>query len=206
MYAQFRIPLVVIVLIGLCLAADEKKDAEKKEPAERGGTIVGVITAKGENFIEVKADGEEKGRRYVPEWVGGAPAQGGGPNKDMLKTIKELQVGSRVKLEWKFEERPRVIKVEVLKKADAKGETKKEEAREEEKKGTAIGTLTAKGDSWVELKADGEEKARRYVLHFGGTKELLAAIRDTPVNSRVRIDWIHVERLRVLKMEAVKQP
>jgi len=201
MFARLQIHFAVLVSVGVSLAADEKK-----EPAERGGTVVGVITAKGENFLEVKADGEEKGRRYVPEWVGGAPAQGGGPNKEMVKIIKDLQVGSRVKLEWKFEERARVIKVEVLQKPEAKGDEKRQEDRKEEKKGTAVGTLTAKGDNWVELKADGEEKARRYVLHFGGTKELLAAIRDTPVNSRVRVDWIHVERLRVLKMEVVKQP
>jgi hypothetical protein len=121
----------------------------------------------------------------------------------MLKTIRELEVGSRIKLEWKFDERQRVVKVEVLKKP-AKEDSKKEEAKGAEKKGTVVGTLTAKGDNWIEVKADGEEKARRYVLHFGGTKELLAAMRDTPLNSRVRVEWLHFERLRVLKMEVVK--
>ena len=33
----------------------------------------------------------------------------------MLKTIREIKVGSRVRLEWEFEERPRVVKVDVLK-------------------------------------------------------------------------------------------
>jgi hypothetical protein len=105
------------MIAGLCssaVAADEKK---KDEPATKSGTVVGVLTAKGDNWIEVKADGEEKGRRYVPNWVGGAPAQGGGPDKEMLKVIKDLKVNSRVRVEWKFEERPRVVKVEVLKSA-----------------------------------------------------------------------------------------
>lgn len=93
----------------------DKKDEPKKDE-ERKGTITGVVTAKGENWIEVKADGEEKARRYVPHWRGGAPAAGGGPDKEMLAEIKKIDVNSRVKLEWVFEERPRVERIEVLKK------------------------------------------------------------------------------------------
>ena len=80
----------------------------------------GLLTAKGDNFIEVKADGEEKGRRYVPHWVGGAPAQGGGPDKKMLAVFEKLKVGSRIRLVWEFEERPRAVRIEVLKGPDGK--------------------------------------------------------------------------------------
>ncbi len=73
------------------------------------------MTEKGKDFVEVKAPGEEKGRRYVPNWVGGAPAQGGGFDKKTLKQFEPLKVGDRVRLEWTFEERPRVIRIEVLK-------------------------------------------------------------------------------------------
>lgn len=104
------------VLTSLCLAvaapADEKKDRAKEG---KKGTVVGTLTARGDNFIEVKADGEEKGRRYVPHWRGGAPAAGGGPDKKMLAVFKTLKVGSRVRVEWAYEERYRVEKVEVLK-------------------------------------------------------------------------------------------
>jgi acetyl esterase/lipase len=91
--------------------ADRPKGGEDR----RKGTVTGVVTAKGENWIEVKADGEEKARRYVPHWRGGAPAQGGGPDKEMVARIKEVPVKSRVRLEWVFEERPRVETIEVLK-------------------------------------------------------------------------------------------
>ena len=127
--------------MGLCLTAGgadekkpdekkvEKKDDKKKEksPEEgRKGTVTGIVTAKGDNWIEVKADGEEKGRKYVPHWRGGNPDKGGGPDKEMVAEIKKVAVSSRVKLDWVFEERPRVEKIEVLKKpADKKPEEKK---------------------------------------------------------------------------------
>jgi hypothetical protein len=109
---------VTLSVFGLGLAvADDKKDDKKTE--ERKGT------AKGENWIEIKADGEEKGRRYVPHWRGGAPNAGGGPDKEMIAKLKDIPVNSRVRMEWVFEERPRVEKIEILKKSDAKKSEKK---------------------------------------------------------------------------------
>jgi hypothetical protein len=113
--------------VAVCLAvpvfAQEKKDdkkEEKTEEKERKGTVSGVVTAKGDNWLEVKADGEEKARRYVPHWRGGAPDKGGGLDKDMVAQIKKVEVNARVRIEWEFEERARVVKLEVLKKDDKK--------------------------------------------------------------------------------------
>ena len=95
------------------LAQDKKKE---KDPLEgKKGTVIGTLTAKDKNWIEVKADGEEKGRKYIPQWVGGAPAKGGGPDKETVKVIQELKVGSRIEVEWLFHEHLRVMKVKVLK-------------------------------------------------------------------------------------------
>ena len=102
----------------LAMAQDKKDDKKKDEP--RKGTVTGVVSAKGPNWIEVTADGEEKGRKYVPHWKGGLPKDGGGPDKDMVAKIKETPLKSRVRLEWVFEERPRVVKIEVLKKPGGK--------------------------------------------------------------------------------------
>jgi hypothetical protein len=112
--------LLVVVLAGLCAADEQKKDAKKAEKGKKG-TVVGVLTAKGDkdNWLEVKADGEEKGRRYSPHWRSISPGVGG-LDKKMLATIKKLKVGSRLRLEWTFDERARIEKVEVLKEAPAK--------------------------------------------------------------------------------------
>ena len=63
----------------------------------------------------MKADGEEKARKYVPHWRGGNPDKGGGPDKAMVAEIRKVPLKSRVRVEWSFEERPRVEKIEVLK-------------------------------------------------------------------------------------------
>jgi hypothetical protein len=51
----------------------------------------------------------------VPHWRGGNPAQGGGLDKKMIAELKKIPVKSRVRMDWTFEERPRVEKIEVLK-------------------------------------------------------------------------------------------
>lgn len=99
-----------VVLVASSSQAGDKE--KKKEP--RKGTAIGVLVAKGENFIEVRADGEEAPRKYVPQWKGGAPKDGGGPDKEMLKTFASLKIGSRIELQWMFEERLRAIAIKVL--------------------------------------------------------------------------------------------
>ena len=91
----------------------------------RKGSVTGVVTAKGDNWIEVKADGEARARRYVPHWRGGLPNQGGGPDKEIVAEIKKVPVNGRVKLDWSFEERPRVEKIELLKKPEEKASDRK---------------------------------------------------------------------------------
>jgi hypothetical protein len=103
---------LAIALWGAALAEDKKDELRK-------GTVTGVVTAKGDNWIEVKADGEEKARRYLPHW------RSGGLDKEMLARIKATPLNSRVQLDWEFDERARVVKVEILKKpTDKQGEKK----------------------------------------------------------------------------------
>jgi hypothetical protein len=114
---RFAVAGVIVIGLSIAAQADEKNDAKKDEP--RKGTVTGVVTANDGKSLEVKADGEEKGRKYVPHWRGGTPAQGGGPDKVMIADIKKSPVKSRVRIEWEFEEHFRLLKIEVLKKPDA---------------------------------------------------------------------------------------
>lgn len=120
--------LACLMMVGTSfslLTAQDKAQKKAKNPEEgRKGTVTGLVTSKGDNWIEVKADGEEKGRKYFPHWVGGNPAQGGGPDKKMIAEIKKTPLKSRVSLEWLFEERPRVEKIELLSKPKTNGDKK----------------------------------------------------------------------------------
>src|SRR6516164_3877179 len=60
--------MVVCGWVAFAAATEDKKDAVKP-PARRSGRVVGEVTAKTKNWVEVKADGEEKARRYMPRWV-----------------------------------------------------------------------------------------------------------------------------------------
>jgi hypothetical protein len=117
-----RIGIALVFIAGFIGLATELPAGDKKagKDDKRKGTVVGVLTAKTDTYIDVKADGEEKARRYVPHWKGGMPEQGGGFDKAILKQIGELKVGSRIRLEWDFEERPRIVRIEVLKAASTK--------------------------------------------------------------------------------------
>src|SRR5205085_2028171 len=114
----------------------------------------------------------------------GAPAKGGGPDKDMVKVIHDLKVGSRIEVQWLFEEHLRVLSVKVLK---APPDDKKSE---EKRTGKSVGTLQAReANKWIEVKADGEEKARKYHVHAKLPDKLLKAVREAPIGSRVSVEW-----------------
>jgi hypothetical protein len=182
------------------LAAGEEQlvvTGRERKPEVRAGVAIGSVTAKFENWIEVKSDPEEKARRYMPAWVGGAD---GRPDPNMIRTIGRTPIGARVRVEWRLEERPRAIKLDVLQLPDGR------EPRAEES-GKTVGVLVAKTNESIDVRADGEATGRQYLLHFGGTPDLRAVIREIPVNSRVQLDWIVAEdRRRVVKLQPLSPP
>lgn len=208
-FALFLAAGVLTLGLGV-VTGDEKKD-EKKKDEERKGTVTGVVTAKAENWIEVKADGEEKARKYVPHWKGGNPDKGGGPDKDMVAKIKGTPLNSRVRIEWEFEERARVVKIEVLKKAG----DKKDAPGEEKRSGTISGEIKLMKEQnknvVIEVLAPGEEKARSYYVQHdpkvkGPIPEVLKAVRAAKVGDKVVFDWVDTNHgPAIVKFEPLKK-
>jgi hypothetical protein len=113
-----RFVAVIAVVVGVN-GIGQAEEPKKKDPDEgKKGTVTGIVAAKGDNWIEIKADGEEKPRRYTLNWKGGQPKDGGGYDKEIVAQMKEISLKTRVRLEWSFHERPRVDKIEVLKKEE----------------------------------------------------------------------------------------
>lgn len=78
-------------------------------PEENQGTVTGTVVAKqNANWIEIKStDGPL--RRYVPRWTGGVPYKGGRLDFVAQKLIREAKLGSKVQVEWIWDERVRLV-------------------------------------------------------------------------------------------------
>ena len=205
---------VAALALAFAAAKAQEKNTDKKEKdTVKKGKVIGILVGIGKEkkAIEVKADGEEKARIYVPHWVGGAPAQGGGPDKKMLKVFSELKVGSRVEVTWEFEERLRAVEVKVLQVPKEKKDGKDEE---EARSGKTIGIVVSKSEKFIELRGDGEERARKYHPRWltepkpGFDPEILKAFHKLTIGSRVQLEWRSsnhgpmVHRVEVLKAAA----
>ena len=94
--------LCIPMLLGLAILwlTDISRSAAQEK--RRTGTLSGVVIDKGDSkdgrngWVEVKADGEEKGRRY---WPVGDPKVGG-PNREILAAMRKVEKGTRVRMEW----------------------------------------------------------------------------------------------------------
>lgn len=97
--------------------------------ARRAGTVMGMVTEKGEGWIEVRDEKSGTTERYLPFWTAldaAPPADKNPKDKDadvntlgnydraLLETMKAVQVGDHVRLEWVWNERKRVVRLIML--------------------------------------------------------------------------------------------
>jgi hypothetical protein len=188
-----------MVLGTLLLAAMALCVPTRAEEA-KNGTVTGILTAKGTEWIEVKAEGEKESVRYIPCWRGGLPKDGGGFDKGTLETIKKTPVATLVKVAWQLEEaKRRIVSLEVIAPV--------------EKSGTVTGTVVAKGETWIDVTPDkvGDKQGpteRYWPRWIGGMpkdgggldKDMLRAIAAAKVGDKVEIKWMYDERKRVVQL------
>lgn len=74
------------------------------------GSLVGRVTAVGDVWLEVTPDRGEP-RRFRAPWIGHLPAQGGGPDREVLELIRSQRVGDRIELRWGLLEGQRLLHV-----------------------------------------------------------------------------------------------
>ncbi len=102
------------------------RDALREIGARRGNAVGGsavggVVTRKAGGWIEVRADNGTTDR-YTPFWTEEertAPAAGAPPEKPdtsraTLETLTRVQIGQRVRLEWAWSARKRVLSLDIL--------------------------------------------------------------------------------------------
>lgn len=230
MRARFAIRRISILLSSVCAVfcvtafansycyGDD--NAAQAEP--QTGVAQGVLTGKGEAWIAVRADGEKESTKLVPRWIGGLPQNGGGLDKQVLAKIREIAVGSRVKVAWLRDEHLRVVDIEVLAQSGQDGEegagtadgsTQQEPSAEPtQKSGNFAGVVVSKGENWIAIRPDGERESQKfYPRWIGGSpqqgggldKEALQAIKETAVGAHVQVGWVWNERYRLTALQII---
>jgi len=75
------------------------------------GTLVGTIAAKGPAWIEISGEGG-KTQRYIPDWRGGMPHEGGGPDPEVGRQIQSTKIGDRIRVRWHRDHHLRVEQID----------------------------------------------------------------------------------------------
>ncbi len=192
--------MFVKVLVGtvvLLIGGREYPLAEGQEQGVEGGTFRGVVAEVGKDAFVALGEGGKR-MTFHPRWIGGMPADGGGFDEDMLREIHQLMAGDRVAVEWKWEERPRALEIEVLEQAP--------------RKGTFAGEVAEKGDNWFRVAGEGGKSMRFMPRWIGGMpadgggleKPVLEAIGRLRVGQKVRVQWEWEERPRAVEIRVVE--
>jgi len=160
--------------------ADENQNRPAEQPAPPG-RAAGIATRKGDDWLEVKLDGQTGTTRY-------ALAEG-----EIRAVVKGLVVTNRVEIEFQPGDRPLLQQVRVL--------------VPDQREGELTGTIQAREGTSIDVVPDTGGPIERYIPRwFGGMpsngggpeKEVVKALEPLRVGQRVRIKWIYDERKRLL--------
>jgi hypothetical protein len=172
-------------------------------PYKKEGVAKGILTAKGEAWIDLKEDNGFQ-HRYLAPWVGGAPSKGGRFDPEMLGLISSTVVGNRVEVKWKFDGHLRVLGMAVIVPL--------------EKEGVFVGKLIEIGDHWVDFQNPDDRIPWRFYLRWiggypengggydGRSREELVAQKEEPL---FRFHWSYDVRPRfggLMKLENYQEP
>lgn len=207
-------------LVSLTVIEEAKKPAS--EPAQKSGTVVGTVSEKGKDWIRVKSDAG-KSERYVPQWAGKAD---GGYDKEILGKIAAVKVGQRVEVKWVFQERPRVVELNVVGERTSRvggaGNAKRSWAAprepvqialnvsdawkyQQERSGSVMAVVEAKGEDWIRVTpVDGPNTepltlSPRWITRGGGhyDKQMMGMIHLVQVGLLVQVKWTYDGDLRL---------
>lgn len=165
---------VSLAILGLALTSSAR---------ERSGVMEGILVSKDKKSITVLPDGAKKTINFTPK------TQGGEPDKKTLEAIHEAIHTNRVRIKWEFDERYRVVSIQVLK--------------PKSRRGTLRGTVVSKGKSHVDVKPADGGPVERYIPHWRGNgldKDVLRQITPIEVGQKVSVRWEYDERKRVLSI------
>lgn len=181
----------VAVAFGMCAVASLSSGASAQDGVSRTG---GILTAKSDAWIEVKADGEKQARRLIPRFIAARPPLQGGMDKVMLAKFQTLVVGNRVDLLWTQDQALRVVDIAMVPPGG--------------RQGSVTGTIDEAGRGFVDILPDDEnEPLERYYPAWvdddnGGALDaaMLKTLSSLKAGDRVTVKWSYDERKRALEV------
>jgi len=168
-------------------------------PIKSKGKLDGILVAKGNAWIDVKDDNGYP-HRYLPSWIGGSPARGGGYDTQMLSHLEDIPIGNRVQLTWHWDGHLRVDHLKLL--------------RPFKRKGVAVGTIVEKGEKWVEIISSRKGIPSRYYAKWvGGSPDkgggydqaIISRIGELESGYEVKLVWSYDIRPRVVSLLGVDE-
>lgn len=75
------------------------------------GSTLGTVVAKGRGWIDVQS-ATGKVTRYIPQWIGGNPNQGGGPEARVVHQINSTPIGATVLMNWYVTDHVRIENIQ----------------------------------------------------------------------------------------------
>jgi hypothetical protein len=164
------------------------------------GVIEGVVTGRGDIWIEVKPEGK-KAVRLIPPWLEATENRNGGLDREVLRKLGQTRVGDRVLVNWEMPEGQRVMDLKVLKQGS------REEAEHEVAKGVIEGVVTGLGDRWIEVTAEGQDPIRLIPPWRDGglDREVLKKLGTVRVGDRVSLSWAMLEGKRVVDLKLLER-
>ncbi len=170
-----------------------------RSAAPRSGKLTGIVTAKTDRDITVKAEGTQKPRLYRF-----ASPSGGGPSADLKAALKMVFVSNLVVLQWRGEEEPVLTGIQALHSRTRTGVTT----------GTVVATSVASQPGRempsLDVKPSGRGPTERYVARWdvaakGWDKSLLHIMAELNVGDKVKVAWSYDERKRATQIRVLSR-
>ena len=158
------------------------------------GTMEGILSAKGDTWMDVLDDGDFL-HRFIPKWIGDGPANGGFFDQGMIQQINELVVGNRVRVKWVHDGHLRVLDADTL-------PPKYDE-------GIFVGYLLKTSKRWIDVQHDKQGKPWRFYLPWVGgypsqgggyDQKVLKELQNRKPTDPVRFSWQYKARPTIVSV------
>jgi hypothetical protein len=177
-------------------AAEEQENPQKAASSgkPRHGRVTGILIAKDDKSITVKAEGAQDSTRYL------LPAPGGSKT-DVRAAIKRIFVPNLVAMEWEGQDEPVVTAISPI--------------VPKQRTGVVTGIIVAQAsgkENYIDVKPAGRGFTERYWPPFVGNsrpnlggfdKQAIETIAKLKVGDRVRVGWYCDERKRAAQVKLI---